>query len=340
MTSPSLEKICYWKIGGRPIMAYAAGSLQGRIRAVGLFPGSSFKRRWLARAIRCAIYCRMDGWLASVQHSVGPLLSVADLTSLLAKAEAASKRKQGEWLVTWPAQPERKRVYLICRDASASSICVIKIGAGSFNGRQLHNEAVALKQLAAASHPFAVPSVLFEQNVSEDCVALALNGFPKRLTPIPADQVDAVGQRVVTHLRQLPVPASRLHLCDCEWLPAFRSQAVPGAGVCEWLTREETELDVGMAHGDLGPGNMLEDGAGGLFLFDWENASMQAPVWTDAVGLWMALHQREILSNPQRMATSLQSVWKTVPADALGLAVAFLCAHGNLAAARLLEGWE
>jgi hypothetical protein len=340
MTAPASMKICFWKWGGRPIMAYAAGSVQDRLRAVDLFPASSFKRRWLARVIRCAILFRVDGWFASVQNSVGPLLSVADLISLLAKVEALSKGKPGEWLVTWPAQPERERVYLIIREASASSIRVIKIGAGEFNGRQLRNEAVVLKQLEGAAHPFAVPSVLFEQELADDRLALALNGFPQRLNPVPADQAEAVGQRVVTHLRQLPVPAARLHLCDCEWLPAFSRQALHSEEGDGWQAREETELDVGMAHGDLGPGNMLEDGAGGLFLFDWENASMQAPVWTDAVGLWIALHQCEILSDPRRMAKSLHSCWNAVPADDLALALAFLCAHGNLAATRLLEGWK
>ncbi len=136
------------------------------------------------------------------------------------------------------------------------------------------------------------------------------------------------------------MPAPRLHLCDCEWLPAFRKQAPPGTAACEWLENEKTELDVGLAHGDLGPGNMLTDGKDGLFLFDWENASMQAPVWTDAVGLWIALHQRAILSDPRQMVTSLRSHWMAVPEDALSFALAFLCAHGNLAATRLLEGWE
>jgi len=340
MAAPASTQICFWKIGGRPVMAYAAGSVQDRIRALDLFPVSSLKRRWLARLIRWAILSRVDGVFASVQSSVGPLLSVADLASLLAKIETTSKAPQSEWLVTWPAQPERERVYLISRDASASAIGVVKIGAGDFNGRQLRNEAAMLRQLAGAPHPFTVPSVLFEQELSDGRWALALNRFPRRLKPVPVGQAEAVGQTVVAHLRQLPVPAPRLHLCDCEWLPAFRKQAPPCVAACEWLKNEETELDVGLAHGDLGPGNMLTDGKDGLFLFDWENASMQAPVWTDAVGLWIALHQRAILSDPRQMVTSLRSHWMAVPEDALSFALAFLCAHGNLAATRLLEGWK
>jgi len=85
---------------------------------------------------------------------------------------------------------------------------------------------------------------------------------------------------------------------------------------------------------------MLADGQGGVFLFDWENASLQAPVQVDPVGLWLACRQRQILRSPQAMARALSRHFGDPPGNAILFALAFLCAHGNLAAAKILECWE
>ncbi len=127
---------------------------------------------------------------------------------------------------------------------------------------------------------------------------------------------------------------------DCDWMPAFRNQAPSCIQTRHVLDTEDVRIEVGFAHGDLGSGNMLKEGRGGIFLFDWENASMQAPVWTDTVGLWLACRQRQVLRSPSAMAIALREEWASVPEQELVFALAFLCAHGNLAATRILEGWE
>ena len=100
------------------------------------------------------------------------------------------------------------------------------------------------------------------------------------------------------------------------------------------------EIDVGFAHGDIGPGNMLDAGRGGVFMFDWENASDQSPVLTDPVGLWLACRQRAALKRPRRVYVALRSRFAGASETALLAALAFLCGHGNLAAMRMLEQWQ
>ncbi len=93
------------------------------------------------------------------------------------------------------------------------------------------------------------------------------------------------------------------------------------------------------AHGDLGPGNMLRDDGGGLFLFDWENAAADAPAAVDEVGFWLSLRQSAVLRDPRGQAAALRREFPGVPEAQLLGALEFLRARDNLAAARLREAW-
>lgn len=94
-----------------------------------------------------------------------------------------------------------------------------------------------------------------------------------------------------------------------------------------------------LVHGDLGPGNMLRDDGGGLFLFDWENAATDAPAAVDEVGFWLSLRQSAVLRDPRGQAAALRREFSGVPEAELLGALEFLRARDNLAAARLREAW-
>lgn len=329
---------CRWTVRKRPVLAYQAGAVGDRLRSIRLFPRTSWKRNLLAQAIRLAVRCRLDGGFCSSRDRIDPLLPAEDLIALLSRTGGLAGGRDPDWLVTWPAHPARRRIYLMVRGRDANDLCVVKIGAGEFNGRQLRNEAAALNRLSGFATPFSMPSVLFEQELAGGRTALALSGFPASLCPVSARHAAAAGPEIIGYLRRTPVPAASMRLCACDWWPAFREHAPGGAAVSRLLAAAEHPIHVGGAHGDLGPGNMLEDGNGGILLFDWENASMQAPVLTDAVGLWLALRQRRVLRNPVAMRLRFRAEWTSSEEPAALAALAFLCAHGNLAAARMLEG--
>jgi len=334
------SRMCVWTIWNRPVMAYAAGTVEERLRAIDLFPHSSFKRRLVAFGIRHAVRWESNWKFSSVRDSVDPLLPPEDLKSLLTRLKKGNGAAAVDWLVTWPARLDRQRIYLMARTSEGNGISVVKIGAGEFNRRQLRNESAVLQSLASSSHPFAVPSVLFEQELTGGRTALTLSAFPESLQTVSADLAESRGAEMIAHLKQTPTPASSMCLKTCDWFSAFRDLASAGGASRRLLETADEQIEVGFAHGDLGPGNMLREAGGGIFLFDWENASMQAPVWTDALGLWLACRQRRVLRSPSAMAKALRMRWASVPESELALALAFLCAHGNLAALRILEAWE
>jgi len=338
--SPGSSRVCCWTVRNRPVMAYAAGTVKDRLRAIDLFPRSSFKRRLLAFGVRHAV-SRGSKWrFSSVRDSIDPLLPPEDLKLLLDEIKKAVGATEVNWLVTWPARPERKRIYLIVRAPEGGGIHVVKIGAGEFNRRQLRNEAAVLQSLAGSSHPFAIPSVLVERALTGGRTALVLGGFPDSWRPLSAGLAESRGAEMIAHLKGLPVPVSSMRLKECDWFSAFCDQAPAGIASRRLLESMDDPVEVGFAHGDLGPGNMLKDDANRTWLFDWENASVQAPILTDPAGLWLAMRQREVLRGPANMRSAFRAQWGSVPEPTLLAALAFLCAHGNLAATRLLEGWE
>lgn len=338
LPSGALRFACV-RMGGRPVLAWPAGSVREQLRAVELFPGTTPKRRWLACGIRVAICCRLGRLLCARCESPDPLLPVPDLYRLLSDVRVATGRRITDWLISWPARPERKRIYLILRFEGVSELMVLKIGAGGFNGRQLRNEAAALKRLAGASRLFDVPSFLFERELPGGRFVLAAGGFPAFLHAARQPPVPETGKQLIEKLRQQPVPQKVLRLADCTWMLSFKENAPDCPARTRLLSREGDPLEVVFAHGDLGPGNLMMGANGKPLLFDWENASDQAPVPTDAVGFWIACRQQQILENPRELCVALRQDQRENE-TALLAALGFLCAHDNLAATRLLEEWK
>jgi hypothetical protein len=300
MTSPAGTKLCCWNWGSRPLLAYAAGSPAERLRALDLFPRSSLKRRTLHAGIRLLARFGLDARSNIADLPAGGLLSMAELPGLLEELRQAGAAP-AEWLVTWPARPERRRLYLVFRDAATGRIGVVKIGAGGFNRAQFGNEAAFLRQLANTRHPFAVPALLFMRELDDGRSILALGGFPSRLRPASPSRAARWSEQAIGHLQSMGPP--------------------------------------GIAHGDLGPGNMLVDDDGGLFLFDWENASATAPLRVDEVGFWLALNQRKALRHPRHLVAEMRRHFPSVPEVELRAALEFLRARDNLASANVLEAW-
>ncbi|NLB66327.1 MAG: hypothetical protein GX803_07660 [Lentisphaerae bacterium] len=289
-----------WSVGSRPILAYEAGAANSHWRALTLYSRSTPKRVWLIRAIQWAARCGLDRWLAPERCEVAELLSAGELETLLAELRALFSVESLEWLLTWPARVERRRIYVQFQ-VPGGGAGVIKIGAGEFNLKQLFNEAEMLRQLTGHEHPFGIPAVLFAKLWSNGRTILALSNFPNPGAFLSKAEIEQWGHIVLRHLESLSIPD--------------------------------------FAHGDLGPGNMLLDAQGKLFLFDWENASADAPQGTDAAGLWLSQRQREVLRQPEQAVRELHEYmqgWGDVDCSAV---LDFLVARENLAAQRLREVW-
>lgn len=298
--------------------------MRDRLAALSLFPRTSLKRCWFNEVMQLAVRLGLDRFMTHMTDSPDALLPADACRELLERIKQCYGGDPLEWLITWPAMATRKRLYILYRVRARGLVGVVKIGAGVSNARQFENEAAMLTHLAGVAHPFAVPSVRMQESWPADRTVLVLDGFPAVGHACSGQEAKAAANMICEHLQSLDVPKRRVMLGDEQW---GRS----AAGLPE-------AFDAGFAHGDLGPGNMTMTPDGRVLLYDWENASCEAPKETDRIGFWLALHQRSVLCEPQETFANLLRVYADVPEENIRLALAFLAAHDNLAARKLLGG--
>ena len=326
----SRQEIACWQLRGRPICAYVDGSIRQRLAALSLFPRTSLKRRLLYWGMRSAVLLGIDRFAACKLDRLGALLSEQECRELVERIKRLYDGEAVEWLIMWPAMVTRRRLYLVYRIPARSIVGVVKIGAGDFNRRQLENEATVLARLAGGAHPFAMPRVRLRESWTGDRVVLVLDGFPAVQHAFPNQEACHKAAEICKHLDSLDVPTPQVCLAEAAWYQSMPSHI--------WNMPENYAAVWG--HGDLGPGNMAMLADGRVFLFDWENASCEAPKETDRVGFWLALHQREVLRDPQQGLSDLMDAHGDMPEDAIKPVLCYLAAHENLAAMKMLESGE
>jgi len=336
MKHEDLQSLIHWRWRDRPVCAYAAGgTAKDRLDALSLFPRPWFRRRVLYEGMRVVTGMRLDAVIAHGEDSPDALLSIAELRGLLRDVCRAHSVDRVNWLITWPALIERRRLYILYSVPGTAMAGVVKIGTGLFNKRQLQNEAAALNLLAGSAHPFGLPSVLFDRDETADRTVLALGGFSAPYSACALGIAEAIAQQVCAHLPEVCPAAAPLRLKDAAWYARCGDERIRK----HLVAGEDAQYETAFAHGDLGPGNMGRMHDGRVLLFDWENASAEAPRYTDAVGYWIACHQRVILGAPAAALDKLKREG-LVPSDRdLVLALCFLAGHENLAARHLLEVW-
>ena len=321
------EHIYCWRVRGRLVCAYSSGSIRQRLASLSLFPRTSLKRRWLYWGMRSAVLLGVDRLLMCKCEKLDALLSNQECCALVERIKQLYHSDTVEWLITWPAMVTRRRLYLLYRIPARSVVGVVKIGAGGFNRQQLENEASVLARLAEGGHPFAMPRVRLQETWSDARVMLMLDGFPAVLRAVSKKKAIRNAAAICRYLQSLDVPMREVSLMDATWYPSVREHAreMPATYEAVW------------AHGDLGPGNMAMLSDGRVFLFDWENASCEAPKETDRVGFWLALHQDEVLGDPRQGLSDLMDAHGDIPEDAVKQALCYLAAHDNLAAVKIWE---
>lgn len=321
------EHICCWRFRGRPICAYAGGTVRQRLAALSLFPRTSLKRRWLYWGMRSAVLLGVDRLLMCKCDKLDALLSIQECCELVERIRRLYDGEAVEWLIMWPAMVTRRRLYLVYRVPALSVVGVVKIGAGAFNRQQLENEATVLARLAGGEHPFAMPRVRLQESWSDARVMLMLDGFPAVLRAILKKEAARKAIDICQHLDLLDVPTPQVSLADASWYQSMPQHT--------WNMPELYEAV--WAHGDLGPGNMAMFPDGGVLLFDWENASCEAPKETDRVGFWLAMHQNEVLRDPVKGFGNLIHDHHGVAENDIKLALLYLAAHENLSAMKIWE---
>lgn len=298
--------------------------MRERVAALALFPRTSMRRCWLYGLMQWTVRLGLDRFVTRVTDAPDALLSAEECCELVKRIGQCYGGEAVEWLITWPAMATRRRLYLVYRIPARSVVGVAKIGAGTFNQRQLENEAAMLARLADGVHPFGVPALRRKESWTADRTVLVIDGFPVMHRPCSGREAKEAANMICAHLHLLDVPRRRVMLRDVAW-------GGEATGLYE-------AFDAVFAHGDLGPGNITMMPDGRVLLYDWENACCEAPRETDRIGFWLACNQRAVLREPQEAFVNLRREYAAVPEADVRLALVFLAAHDNLAASRMLRG--
>jgi len=192
---PSRGRFQALEIGGKPLAAVPSGSEFWK-----LFPATSPKRRLIRDVMRALSAIGVDRLVCSGRELHGELISIEEIEELLSRLTEQCGGERPDYLLSWPAQIERQRIYLVFRAPSGKTAGVIKIGTGEFNRRQLSNEADVLQRLAGKDLSFSVPSFLFSSELDENRMALALGNFPCQSRRVRAPDAVEFGRQVIEEL--------------------------------------------------------------------------------------------------------------------------------------------
>lgn len=314
---------------GRRILA-CPSSWTGKQRraATALWPASSMKRRclraaWVWGTVPAQWCC------ASELSDIGGEL----VYSLLRWAEVDEATP---WLLFWPGRSDRNRFYI--RYQKQETCGLIKVATDALNRSRLQHERMVLNEWDKKSPPFRLPTVVDEKKVSDSEYALHLAGWPIDSRPVTNRAARIGSDQVQEYLRQESLAGRSVRVKETSWFKQFQANAPLGAWATQLKQSGDQTVSVAWAHGDLGPGNFVATPDGELLVYDWECASDDAPFAADAIGFWLALRQAQVFRNHRRVRAKLIQEWPDMTYINLGLNLAFLVAHENMAATEMLKG--
>ena len=306
-----------------------------RKAALALWPAANVKRR----LVRWGLKLRPARSLWRMVDAL-PHLSIPQLNQLLQWAGLLDTGTP--WLLFWPGRRDRQRMYVRYRKNDDCGL--IKVALDKSNRLDLEHEASVLEHVRDKSMTFRAPSVLGSHGWGDNMWALHLSGWPvdrgnrpDAPRPVSGHEVVGAADQVGAFLLQLSEQKRSMPVGSTDWFNDFVENAPSGAWAMELKQASEQKIPVAWAHGDLGPGNMVRRDDGQLFVYDWEGASAQAPLHTDAIACWLAVRQRAALRNPRSVRAKLLSSWPNLTQDELGWILAFLVARENVAAAEILK---
>ncbi len=339
-TSSSRTQYRIYHVGGKPLLAVIDAPRRLRLPSLARFQAFSMKRRWFKRFIAAAMHARMDWYVSSVVSSRA-LIEGLDLQAWL--EHARDRLGIGELFaaVQWPAQAERRRVYLHLLDASGAPVAFVKLSAGDPEGR-LANEAAALRRLSRlAPLPFAFPGIL-DEGEFEGHTYLVLDPLP------PGAKAAAPSWQVLERsVRSYAGPVQKLSAEEKQgapwWVRVCENRAVEVAFNAELCEFANEEITVCNAHGDLSVANLAEAG-GKLWIMDWEQNDEKAPILADEISYYLSYNRRMMLRDATASVRALEAAYlrgatRERRRDVM-LALAFLHYANRHIAMQVVRNWD
>jgi glycosyltransferase involved in cell wall biosynthesis/thymidylate kinase len=184
--------------------------------------------------------------------------------------------------------PHRKITAQVSRDGVV--ISYVKIGDSDAAKILLANEESALRRLKTANlHGVAIPRVLgYVRQENEHFLFLSSPDRPVRGRAISPEKGDVgfLGELLAIGIRDIPMGKVLGSLLSGKsGSPSFGPGGITPDIVVSarkfLLEKGDSSVRVGFCHGDFAPWNTLRIDDGGLYVFDWEYADTDAPLFTD-----------------------------------------------------------
>lgn len=331
---------CVYSVGGRPVLALPR--TPRRLRQAGLryYPTEAPKRRLFKRGLGLAMWMGMDQWLC--QQVVLPQVARGfDLAAWIGHVRGDLGCGMLAAAVVWPP-PARStgRVYVHLLEHGGDRVAFAKLALGAYDRQQVGNETRSLLELhGIGCCGFCVPKVL-GCGEFQGVRYLVLEPLPTDAT-WPLAPWELVKRNVVSVYAGAPRRIGWQDLEELWWWRRYRQHAQQvGRFAAELDEQGGRDVSVCRAHGDLAPHNVLwvRDQ---LWVYDWEEASNSAPVLTDEICFFLAVHHKVMERDPR---SGLKLLAQRFGLDGPGrrdvmMGLAFLHGAGVRAAQEVLKHW-
>ncbi|MBW4575255.1 MAG: hypothetical protein KME08_08220 [Aphanothece sp. CMT-3BRIN-NPC111] len=288
---------CLIRLAKFPIIALPANSRRMKLAGLHCYQATSIKRTIFSWGMHLAIMTGIDKLLSEyVDSSLEPLLPFNFASWLDSVCEFLGEPSANA-VVIWPSKRDRGRVYVHLLGCDAKPLAFIKLSLDAYTDRLLLAEANTLADLKAMGlEKFRIPSVL-QQGSFQNHSYLSFQHIPVEAKPVNTSWDNFPAQCIQEYagpdqfvygeqLRKLPW-----------WQRFWKVTEAESAFAQEVRDLQDLPLRVRRVHGDLVPANMVSV-KDQLWIFDWEESCTHAPYMTDEIVFFLALNQRQILSNP------------------------------------------
>ncbi|MCA9200093.1 MAG: hypothetical protein KDA87_21290 [Planctomycetales bacterium] len=294
----------------------------------------TWRRKAYADIIKWAVRLKIDRLLA-IEDAIEYL--PVGIEGLFEALQRAYSVKACQFVIVWPPQKCRNRIYVHIFDEEGHQIGFAKVSLDESNDTPIRNEVCALNYLESLRPAtFKFPEVIAHDkwNGHDYCLT----------TPIPTDArplslkdkfpSECFNEYVGARIR-LPVAS----ILQTEHWQKYRQCSLVPSNVVDFIESRSSEIaELGRVHGDFGAMNIAKR-SNGYFLFDWEYSEPSAPYLVDEVMFLLVSAQRRFLRRPHDGVRRLRERFCNINEHDLVLALIHLSSTGRDVATGILKHW-
>ncbi len=325
--------------GGRPVLSVDKDRWRLRWMAAQQYPAYTWRRKAFKSVLRFSLLFGMDSLLgtdAQVPEWLG-----MDAKKVLTHIAHLLGENRVHTVFAFPAQPDRGRVYATFFNAARQPIGFAKIALIDGSPELLETEGRALEKIGALpGRTYHVPK-LIALETTDNYRLLLMQSLPASARPYPGRDEAVLNFKVHAGRRYVQPQEFR----TLSWWSGLQAELTEKHDAfSNALQRYGRQgLNVGWAHGDLGPGNMMISGDE-LWIYDWEQSQPDAPHSTDTIGFFLGCRTRRIFAAPRHVLSEFSRRFLSGRSEEergdVVFSLAYRLAYGGDDIRYLLQHWQ